>query len=406
MDRNWPDKINENPDSADEASTADAISNAAQAWSFLSFEDGGSGEDLLPPSSLNSTNQNLTEINTDNKIILPSSPEPQINSIHENLSSGNPSQNKQEIQTSAPPENARIEFQTNRSNETEKEVIIEFDNVTKVFRNQVVLRNLSFKIHKGETVCLIGESGCGKTVNLKLMIGLMKADKGIVRFHGRDLARMNEKQITATRIKFGFLFQMAALFDSMTIYDNVAFGLREHRLMPESAMPGYIKERLLEVGLPPGVELKKPAELSGGQRKRVGLARALALRPEVMLYDEPTTGLDPIMTDIINELIIQTQGHDDRAGIIVTHEMRTVTKCADRVIMLYPLSRLEPDEDQILYDGPPEGLEHHHDPRVRQFVLGEAGDRLREMSVARLADDLEHGVVPADPDEFVSGRKQ
>jgi phospholipid/cholesterol/gamma-HCH transport system ATP-binding protein len=199
---------------------------------------------------------------------------------------------------------------------------------------------------------------------------------------------------------------MAALFDSMTIYDNVAFGLREHRLMPESAMPGYIKERLLEVGLPPGVELKKPAELSGGQRKRVGLARALALRPEVMLYDEPTTGLDPIMTDIINELIIQTQGHDDRAGIIVTHEMRTVTKCADRVIMLYPLSRLEPDEDQILYDGPPEGLEHHHDPRVRQFVLGEAGDRLREMSVARLADDLEHGVVPADPDEFVSGRKQ
>lgn len=406
MDRNWPDKINENPDSADEASTADAISNAAQAWSFLSFEDGGSGEDLLPPSSLNTTSQNLTEINTDNKIILPSSPEPQINSIHENLSSGNPSQNKQEIQTSAPPENARIEFQTNRSNETEKEVIIEFDNVTKVFRNQVVLRNLSFKIHKGETVCLIGESGCGKTVNLKLMIGLMKADKGTVRFHGRDLARMNEKQITATRIKFGFLFQMAALFDSMTIYDNVAFGLREHRLMPESAMPGYIKERLLEVGLPPGVELKKPAELSGGQRKRVGLARALALRPEVMLYDEPTTGLDPIMTDIINELIIQTQGHDDRAGIIVTHEMRTVTKCADRVIMLYPLSRLEPDEDQILYDGPPEGLEHHHDPRVRQFVLGEAGDRLREMSVARLADDLEHGVVPADPDEFVSGRKQ
>lgn len=281
-----------------------------------------------------------------------------------------------------------IEFQKEQVVEPDKEVIIEFENVTKAFRNQTVLRNLSFKVHKGETVCLIGESGCGKTVNLKLMIGLMKADRGVVRFHGRDLARMSEKEITATRIKFGFLFQMAALFDSMTIYDNVAFGLREHRLISEREMPAYITERLLEVGLPVGVESKKPAELSGGQRKRVGLARALALKPEVMLYDEPTTGLDPIMTDIINELILQTQEHDDRAGIIVTHEMRTVTKCADRVIMLYPISRLEPDEPQILYDGPPEGLEDHPDVRVRQFVRGEAGERLREMSEARMGDDL------------------
>ena len=119
----------------------------------------------------------------------------------------------------------------------DKPVMIEFENVTKVFRNQLVLRDLSFQVRQGETVCLIGESGCGKTVNLKLMIGLMKADKGTVKFKGENLARMNEKQITATRIKFGFLFQMAALFDSMSIYDNVAFGLREHRLMPESEMP-------------------------------------------------------------------------------------------------------------------------------------------------------------------------
>ncbi len=286
----------------------------------------------------------------------------------------------------------------------DKPVVIEFENVTKSFRNQMVLRDLSFEIRQGETVCLIGESGCGKTVNLKLMIGLMKPDKGTVKFKGDRISKMNEKQLTATRIKFGFLFQMAALFDSMSVYDNVAFGLREHRLMEEPLMPVYIRERLAEVGLPPGVETKKPAELSGGQRKRVGLARALALKPEVMLYDEPTTGLDPIMTDIINELIIQSQDHGAKTGIIVTHEMRTVLKCADRVIMLYPISRLGPKESQILYNGPPEGMEEDADPRVRQFVKGEAGERIREMSSARQADEYESGLVRMHPDDIVSAR--
>ena len=286
----------------------------------------------------------------------------------------------------------------------ENPVVIEFENVTKSFQGQMVLRDLSFQIRQGETVCLIGESGCGKTVNLKLMIGLMKPDKGKVSFKGNDLAKMTEKQLTATRIKFGFLFQMAALFDSMSIYDNVAFGLREHRLMPESQMPEYIRERLAEVGLPAGVETKKPAELSGGQRKRVGLARALALKPEVMLYDEPTTGLDPIMTDIINELIIQTQDHGAKSGIIVTHEMRTVVKCADRVIMLYPITRLGPRESQILYNGPPDAMEDHSDVRVRQFVRGEAGERIREMNVARMADEIDTGLTPMDADDIVSAR--
>jgi|GEM_PF-35259 len=284
------------------------------------------------------------------------------------------------------------------------EMMIEFENVTKRFRNQTVLRDLTFRIPRGQTVCLIGESGCGKTVNLKLMIGLIRPDKGRVAFKGEDLARMNEKKITATRIKFGFLFQMAALFDSMSIYDNVAFGLREHRLVDEKAMPDYIRERLAEVGLPPGVEWKKPAELSGGQRKRVGLARALALKPEVMLYDEPTTGLDPIMTDIINELILQTQADKHRSGIIVTHEMRTVSKCADRVIMLYPISRLDADEPQILYDGPPGGLEDHPDPRVRQFVRGEAGERLRELNPDRLNEGPSAGMVTMDPDDIMHAR--
>ena len=144
-----------------------------------------------------------------------------------------------------------------------------------------------------------------------------------------------------------------------------------------------VADRLQEVGLPPGLENKKPAELSGGQRQRVGLARALALDPEVMLYDEPTTGLDPIMSDVINELILQTQRSKKTTGIVVTHDMKTVTKVADRVVMLYPLARLGPEDPQVIYDGSPDDLENAADPRVRQFVRGEAGERLREMAQQR-----------------------
>ena len=185
------------------------------------------------------------------------------------------------------------------------------------------------------------------------------------------------------RLRFGFLFQMAALFDSLTIFDNVAFGPREHNLFDRDDAGQDRRRRLQEVGLPVGLESKKPAELSGGQRKRVGLARALALDPEVMLYDEPTTGLDPIMTDVINELILQTQRTKKATGVVVTHEMKTVAKVADRVVMLYPLARLRPDEPQVIYDGPPEGLEDNADKRVRQFVRGEAGERLKELSQGR-----------------------
>jgi phospholipid/cholesterol/gamma-HCH transport system ATP-binding protein len=218
---------------------------------------------------------------------------------------------------------------------------------------------------------------------LKLMIALLKPSRGVVRFDGVDLATLSEHELSRTRLRFGFLFQMAALFDSLTIYDNVAFGPREHSLYDEQTLAQVVADRLHEVGLPDGLEYKKPAELSGGQRKRVGLARALALNPEVMLYDEPTTGLDPIMSDVINELILQTQRAKKTTGIVVTHDMKTVTKVADRVVMLYPNARLRPDEGQILFDGPPEDLADCPDARVRQFVNGEAGERLRELAQGR-----------------------
>jgi phospholipid/cholesterol/gamma-HCH transport system ATP-binding protein len=261
--------------------------------------------------------------------------------------------------------------------------IVELLGLSMRFRQQTVLRDLTIRIKKGETLCVIGESGCGKTVLLKLMIALLRPTRGVVKFDGRDLATLNDAELNKTRLRFGFLFQMAALFDSLSIYDNVAFGLREHKLADEESLKQIVADRLQEVGLPPGVEQKKPAELSGGQRKRVGMARALALNPEVMLYDEPTTGLDPIMSDVINELIMQTHEKKKATGVVVTHDMKTVLKVADRVVMLYPLARLGPDEAQILYDGPPEGLEDHEDPRVRQFVRGEAGERLRELAQQR-----------------------
>jgi len=261
--------------------------------------------------------------------------------------------------------------------------LIEIRDLCMRFRTQSVLRGINLTIHRGETVCIIGESGCGKTVMLKLIIGLLHPTEGGVWFDGMDVNRLGGKQLVKLRLRFGFLFQMAALFDSLTIYDNVAFGLREHHICGEDEIRTLVADRLQEVGLPPGLERKKPAELSGGQRKRVGLARALALNPEVMLYDEPTTGLDPIMSDVINELILQTQQNKKTTGVVVTHDMKTVTKVADRVVMLYPLARLAPNEPQIIYDGSPEEIENAADPRVRQFVRGEAGERLRELAQLR-----------------------
>jgi phospholipid/cholesterol/gamma-HCH transport system ATP-binding protein len=257
--------------------------------------------------------------------------------------------------------------------------VIRVRNVSVRFGRHQVLRDLSFDVFPHETVALIGESGCGKSVTLKLIVGLLRPTEGEVLFEGRPLHTLGEQDLTALRLRVGFLFQGSALFDSLSVFDNVAFGLRAKGGLTEAEVASRVRERLQEVGLPPTAEPKMPAELSGGMKKRVGLARALALDPDVMLYDEPTTGLDPIMTDLINELILQTRRRRPVTSIVVTHEMRTVQKVADRVVMLYPLARLEPGQPQLVYDGPAAGLAAAADPRVRQFVEGDARDRLAEV---------------------------
>jgi phospholipid/cholesterol/gamma-HCH transport system ATP-binding protein len=260
-----------------------------------------------------------------------------------------------------------------------KDPAIELRSVTVTFGRSTVLRDISLSIPRGQTLAIIGESGCGKTVLLKTMIGLVRPTRGQMLFDGQDLAKLTDAQLTHERTRYGFVFQQAALFDSMTIGQNVSFPLREHTKQSEAQIHETVVSRLAEVGLPESTLQKKPAELSGGMRKRVGLARALALKPEVVLYDEPTTGLDPIMSDVINELILRTRSQLPVTSVVVTHDMHTARKVADRVVMLYPVSRLKSGEPQIVYDGSPKHIDSARDPRVTQFVNGEAGERLMEL---------------------------
>ncbi len=248
--------------------------------------------------------------------------------------------------------------------------LIELREVSVQFGGERVLDNLSLRIRSSESVAIIGESGCGKSVLLKVMVGLLSPQRGEVFWEGIPLRKRSPAELLQLRLQTGFVFQQAALFDSMTVFDNVAFALRVHRLMDESAIAACVEERLREVGLAAAVAAKLPAALSGGMRKRVAIARALAVNPRVLFYDEPTTGLDPIMTDAINELILQTHRQRQLTTVIVTHEIRTVERCAERVIMLYPRSRLSEGEPQVLYDGPAATLPTADDLRVRLFVRG------------------------------------
>ncbi|MDR1959609.1 MAG: ATP-binding cassette domain-containing protein [Planctomycetaceae bacterium] len=276
----------------------------------------------------------------------------------------------------------------------ENRPILEADQLGMQFRGTTILREISFQLQRGETLAVIGESGCGKTVLLKSLIRLLTPTDGHVIFDGRDLSTLSPRELALERTRFGFVFQQAALFDSMTVGDNVCFPLKQHTRKSAAEMREIAYRLLNEVGLPETVYHKKPAELSGGMRKRVGFARALAMEPEIMLYDEPTTGLDPIMSDVINELILGVKHKRHVSGIIVTHDMKSAKKVADRIIMLYPVTRLQEGESQMIYEGPADEIDYSPDRRVPQFINGEAGERLMEMLKQQ---------QPAYPNREISG---
>lgn len=239
--------------------------------------------------------------------------------------------------------------------------MIEIINISKSFDGHKVLDNLNMTINTGETTVIIGRSGCGKSVLLKHIIGLLKPDSGHILIDGKDVARMDEKELNEMRLKFGMLFQGAALFDSMNVYENISFGMIEHARVPKSDMTKRVQECLSLVGLK-DIEEKKPAELSGGMRKRVGLARAICMRPEIMLYDEPTTGVDPIMGDSINDLIIELHNKLKVTSIAVTHDMASAYKIGNRIAMLY--------NGRIKAMGTPDEIKNTNDPIVKQFITG------------------------------------
>lgn len=249
--------------------------------------------------------------------------------------------------------------------------IVELVGVSKRFGALEVLRGVDLSLQRGQTTVVIGESGTGKSVLLKHMIGLIRPDHGEVRVAGERIDQLPEKELVSVRRRFGFLFQMGALFDSMTAGENIAFPLLEHTDHSEEDIRDIVARKLALVGLD-GVQSKLPAELSGGQRKRVALARAIALNPEIILYDEPTTGLDPIRADSINDLIIKLQEELDVTSVVVTHDMASAFKIADRILMLR--------QGAFIADGTAEDFRNAEDPRVRSFVQGDASIESNETS--------------------------
>jgi phospholipid/cholesterol/gamma-HCH transport system ATP-binding protein len=239
--------------------------------------------------------------------------------------------------------------------------MIEIKEVHKSFGGNKVLNGVDLNINTGETIVILGRSGCGKSVLLKHIIGLMKPDKGEIFIDGEEITAFSYKKLYELRRRFGMLFQGAALFDSMTVEENVGLGLAEHTDLSKEKISEIVKEKLRLVGMA-GVENLKPAELSGGMKKRVGLARAIAMDPDIVLYDEPTTGLDPIMADVINELIISLRNTLKITSIAVTHDIVSAYKIADRIAMLY--------EGKIIWVGTPEETRNTTDPVVMQFIHG------------------------------------
>ena len=236
-------------------------------------------------------------------------------------------------------------------------------DLEKSFGGNKVLQGTNLSIKRGETIVIIGRSGCGKSVLLKHIIGLLKPDKGHVYVDGTEVSALGHRGLFGLRQKFGMLFQGAALFDSLRVWENVGLGLIEHSDLELEEIRSMASEKLALVGLR-GVEDVKPAELSGGMKKRVGLARAIAMDPEIILYDEPTTGLDPIMADVINELICDLKKRLTITSVVVTHDMKSAYKVGDRIAMLYG--------GEIIYEGTPDDVRCCGHPVIQQFVEGRA----------------------------------
>ena len=242
-------------------------------------------------------------------------------------------------------------------------MMIEVSQIKKSFGDQVVLNSVSFSVKEGESVAIIGRSGTGKSVLIKHLVGLLSPDEGSVSVDGKDLVGMTERQLLCVRQKFGMLFQSAALFDSMSVRDNIAFPLRRSGLNDVIEIDRRVKEVLGLVELP-GVEKKMPSELSGGMQKRVGLARAIVHRPQIILYDEPTTGLDPVVADSIDQLMMRVRDHYKVTSIVITHDMRCARRMGQRIIYLR--------DGQVYLDALADEVFNSNDPQVARFIRGEA----------------------------------
>jgi phospholipid/cholesterol/gamma-HCH transport system ATP-binding protein len=268
--------------------------------------------------------------------------------------------------------------------------VIVVKNLTKKFGDNIVLDNISLSIEGGKTTVVIGPSGCGKTVLIKNFIVLLRPSSGEVYFKDRRIDNLPDRELDKVRIHYGFLFQGGALFDSFSVAENIMFPITQHRKITDwREAEDIVKAKLAMVGLD-GFQNYYPAKLSGGQRKRVALARAIALNPEVILYDEPTTGLDPILSDIINELILKLQRELGVTTVVVTHDMTSAYKIADRIIMLH--------NGKIIADGDTEHIRNHPHPQVQQFINGQASED--DLAVLRASSEISKAqFLPRDFEE-------
>ncbi len=262
-----------------------------------------------------------------------------------------------------PPESAEPQRESAEPQREVAEPLIEVQGLVKAFGDLEVLKGVDLTVSRGESMVVIGGSGTGKSVLIKHIIGLLRPDAGKVTIGGRVVADLKRAELVEVRRGMGMLFQYAALFDSMTVAQNVSFALHRHTKMTEAEIADRVAEVLAMVGLS-GAEESWPAELSGGMKKRAGLARAIALGPEIMLYDEPNTGLDPILTDQINDLILDLQQRLHVTSVTITHDMTSAYKIADRIAMLY--------EGRIEEVGTPEEIQNSSNPVVQQFIHGRA----------------------------------